>query len=296
MGFVSLLNLQRVTHLLLLFLGVLLVVVLVMINLMTSSYIFWWSTFVFMTIIFITINKEIVDCSSITNYFIIQEVLGLWFLVLVNSSTQFLVVSLKVGVAPLHFWVFSVLNSVGEWSLVWFLTFQKMPFFPVLLQVGSFLCFFILLVGVVICYVQMFVSKSFKNLFILSSTESFSWILLLMISSISGSLVLFLYYSFIMVFLIPLFFSNYINFLTWEVAIVFMNIPFSMNFFIKILVLGQLVYYEYFLLLMILFIMSLSIYSLGSLLVFLSVKNIKFSFWNVTPYFVFLPLMFMIMI
>ena len=57
---------------------------------------------------------------------------------------------------------------------MWFLTFQKLPFFSVLILLGGLEFVFLILFGVFLCYSQIFVTKRYKNLFVLSSTESFN--------------------------------------------------------------------------------------------------------------------------
>lgn len=56
-----------------------------------------------MTVIFIFLNKNINSYSRLINYFIIQESLGLLFLLINYNIIQFFIVLIKIGVAPLHF-------------------------------------------------------------------------------------------------------------------------------------------------------------------------------------------------
>lgn len=52
------------------------------------------------------------------NYFIIQEFIGLLFLVFSGFIFQFLILIVKVGVSPLHFWIYSVVGSINNYILM----------------------------------------------------------------------------------------------------------------------------------------------------------------------------------
>lgn len=49
------------------------------------------------------LGKHFVKYVSIVNYFIIQEVLGLLFLVFRGLILQLLILIMKIGVSPFHF-------------------------------------------------------------------------------------------------------------------------------------------------------------------------------------------------
>lgn len=75
----------------------------IFLSLIVKSLIFFWSLFLILTIIFIFLIKSEIKFLNLVNYFILQEVLGLFFLFLKNIILQFLVILIKVGVRPLHF-------------------------------------------------------------------------------------------------------------------------------------------------------------------------------------------------
>lgn len=158
-----------------------------------------------MTLLFVSLNKSLSSYTALFNYFVLQERLGLLFLLFVGGYIQLLLLLLKVGVAPFHFWIFRVLNSVYGFNLVWFLTFQKLPFIFVIVQFITGLVLFVFLLGLILCLIQMFLVKNFKNLLILSSTESFNWVILGLVISFFRVLFLFVYYFLLMIFLIPKF-------------------------------------------------------------------------------------------
>lgn len=150
------------------------VCLLCVLNFFSSNVLLWWRVFLLITVVFVCLSKGVGSYSSVLNYFVIQESLGLFFLVFNFFLLQFFIVILKIGVAPFHFWVFSVTSFLYDWLLMWFLTFQKLPFLPVLVQLFSFKMVFVFFLGVCVCYLQLFVLKSYKNMMIVSSTESFN--------------------------------------------------------------------------------------------------------------------------
>nr|YP_009162005.1 NADH dehydrogenase subunit 2 [Litoditis aff. marina PmII]AKS28854.1 NADH dehydrogenase subunit 2 [Litoditis aff. marina PmII] len=265
---------------------------LTLLGLLVNNLIVWWSIFLMMTILFTLLNKSNKSYSSVFNYFIIQESLGLLFLVFSGGMLQFFIVLMKIGVAPLHFWIFNVTNNIINYSLMWFLTFQKLPFLVILLQMFWLNSFYLLMFGLLICYLQMFIMKSHKNLIIISSTESFNWIVLGLFFSVLNSLYLFIYYFILMAMLISKFTKFNQNFVNWETNLVFLNIPFSVSFFVKIFALSEILKFESFFVLLLLFLMFLSVLAFSFWLINLSMKNnTNNQTNNKFLYFMVLPLM-----
>lgn len=246
---------------------------------------------------FVIINKITLSYSSLFNYFIMQEVLGLIFLLLGVNLLQLLVVLIKVGVAPLHFWIFRILNNVYGFNLIWFLTFQKLPFLVIIIQLIEFYVLIFFVVGLLICLVQMLLLKSYKRLLILSSTESFNWIILGFLISMFSVFLIFMYYFFLMLFLVPKFESeNFYSYVSWETILIFINIPFSVNFFVKIFALGESLVLIDFWFLLVLFLIFLSVLSLGFWIVNLRVKNFFTNKYRKFGFFMFLPIMFLVLL
>nr|QWK40683.1 NADH dehydrogenase subunit 2 [Stephanurus dentatus] len=265
--------------------------------LVVNNVVLWWSVFLLMTLVFVMLNKVTKSYSSLFNYFIIQESLGLLFLMFSFGWFQLLIVMFKVGMAPFHFWIFSVTNSVLGFNLMWFLTFQKLPFLVVLLQMVVNGVVYLLVLGLLMCFFQMLLMKGCKNLLVLSSTESFNWIMLGVLVSILNVFVIFIYYFVLMVFIIPKFegFMN-MDFVGWETALVFMNLPFSVNFFVKIFSLTEILKVEGFSVLLLLFMMFFSVLSLSFWLVNLSTKNFLAFKYNKSVFLYFLPLTLIILL
>nr|YP_001795386.1 NADH dehydrogenase subunit 2 [Toxocara malaysiensis]CAL80799.1 NADH dehydrogenase subunit 2 [Toxocara malaysiensis] len=266
------------------------VVFLSFLNFFSSNILVWWSVFLLMTVVFVCLSKGIAAYASVLNYFVIQESLGLFFLVFNAFLLQFFIVMMKIGVAPLHFWVFSVTGSLYDWLLMWFLTFQKLPFLPVLVQIYDFKVIFLLFLGIFVCYLQLFVLKSYKNMMVISSTESFNWVILTCFLSVINVVYLFFYYLCLMFMLMPSFVVKDYGFVNWETVFVFLNVPFSVSFFIKIFSLGELFKLDGIFVLFLLFAMFLSMLCFSLWLVNMSTKtvwvlsdNIKNVFFFVVP-------------
>lgn len=242
------------------------------ISFITNNIIIWWRVFLIITIVFIFINKNVKRYSSLINYFVIQESLGLLFLLINFGLFQFFIILIKIGVAPLHFWIFRVTNNIFSYNLVWFLTFQKLPFLLILVQIFWLKGLFLLFVGLIVCYLQIFSIKNYKNLLVLSSTESFNWIIIGVFISLINSIYLFIYYIVLMVIIINKFRKSEFNWLNWETILVFLNIPFRVTFFVKIFSLREVFKFNTLLILVILIIIFLSALTFSYWLINIRVK------------------------
>nr|YP_009092004.1 NADH dehydrogenase subunit 2 [Uncinaria sanguinis]AHI51924.1 NADH dehydrogenase subunit 2 [Uncinaria sanguinis] len=242
---------------------------------LVNNILVWWSIFLLMTLIFIMLNKKCGSYSSMFNYFIMQESLGLLFLMFSFQYFQLLILMLKIGMAPFHFWVFSVTNNIYGLNLMWFLTFQKLPFLLIYLQLMVSNVLYLLLLGLIFCMLQMLLVKTYKNLLILSSTESFNWITLGFLMSFFNVFIIFFYYFFLMIMVIPNFsFLSLKNFIGWETMLIFMNFPFSVNFFVKIFSLSEIFKIYSFSFLLVLLMMFISVLSISFWMINLSTKYV----------------------
>nr|YP_010892317.1 NADH dehydrogenase subunit 2 [Cylicostephanus longibursatus]WJO90050.1 NADH dehydrogenase subunit 2 [Cylicostephanus longibursatus] len=273
------------------------VIFLSLLSLITNNILVWWSVFLLMTLVFVMLNKQTNSFSSLFNYFVMQESLGLLFLMFSFSYLQLLIVMFKIGMAPFHFWIFSVTNGVFGFNLMWFLTFQKLPFLLIFLQMMVAKLVFFLMVGLFFCLFQMLLTKTYKNLLILSSTESFNWITLGFVMSFFNVLFIFLYYFLLMLMVIPKFeMINVSNLIGWETMLVFMNLPFSVNFFVKIFSLSEILKVQGVGILLLLFMMFFSALSLSFWMVNLSTKYYKMIKYNKSIFMFIVPLTLMILL
>lgn len=229
---------------------------------MINNILFWWTIFLLLTLIFLFLRKSKGSIGCIVNYFIIQEFIGLLFLVFSGFILQFFILIVKVGVSPLHFWIYSVMGGLNNFIIMWFLTFQKLPFIPILVLLFNFLFFYLLFLGLFLCYLQIYILKNSKFLFSISSTESFSWLLFRVIRGCIRMVLVSLYYFFSIFFLIIYLNYSSRSFILLETCLVFLNIPFSVSFFLKIFILKlSIIVYDFFVLflLLIMFFSSLSL-------------------------------------
>lgn len=93
--------------------------------------------------------------------------------------------------------------------------------------------------------------------------------------SVVNVIYLFFYYVVLIVFLIPNFNVKDFNFVNWEVLLVFLNVPFSVSFFIKIFVLSEVFKMDGLFLLFLLLMMFLSMLCFSLWLVNMSAKNMN---------------------
>jgi len=245
-----------------LFVFMLLMFFLFILNCIFSNVFFWWRVFILITLTFVFLSKVELLFSNVLNYFLLQEFLGLIFLLTTGALVQYLFLLIKVGVSPLHFWIFSVVNNLTSNLVVWFLTFQKLPFLPVLVSIFSIYWSAILVLGVFICSLQLFLIKYSKFMFVISSTESFNWILLGLFLGIWGANILFIYYMLNMFFLLSPTSHSLVEFVKIETYLVFLNMPLTVIFFVKLFRLKVLrLYIDFYtlVLLLTLFMSSLSI-------------------------------------
>lgn len=235
--------------------------VLFLLNLFYNNLIFWWRVFLIITLIYLFIGKSKGSFSRMLNYFIIQEFLGLIFLFFGIFIFQLFILLIKVGASPFHFWVYSIVYSLDGYILIWFLTFQKIPFISVLIYYKISFFFLILIFGILFCYFQIFFLKNYKLMFLISSTESFNWVIFGFLGGVLSLGIIFLYYFFNILILM-----RYLNlrggsFLGIETVLIFLNVPLGVTFFVKILSLNIIFNIFDFLLLLVLILIFAS--SLG---------------------------------
>nr|YP_009059436.1 NADH dehydrogenase subunit 2 [Philometroides sanguineus]AIN37111.1 NADH dehydrogenase subunit 2 [Philometroides sanguineus] len=201
---------------------------------MVSNIIIWWSVFVMSAIVFIWMGKMFGSVSGIVNYFIIQESMGLLFLFLSGSMLQFMLLLIKSGVSPFHFWIFSVGLDLKDFMLMWFLVIQKLPFIPVIACLYEWVYFYVLVLGLFICHLQYFVLSSDSKMVMISSTESFGWLILLLCWGYWSYLVLVGFYMMAMMILLGgLSKDFYAGSIGWEGVLMFMNFPLGLVFLSK---------------------------------------------------------------
>lgn len=237
-----------------------------------NSYIFWWSIFLFIRVFFFYLLKSFRSYLTLINYFVIQEVLGLLFILLYFYNLQFLFLILKVGVSPFHFWVLLVGFFLEGLNFFWFITFQKLPFIPVIYFFFLNSLFFLFL-GFLFCYIQIFLFKYFKLFLIVSSLERFNWILLNIFFRGLNFFFIFFYYFVSIVLILTWIRSFNISFLGWELILLFMNFPLRISFFLKLFRISFFSVYFIFFSFFVFILMFLSILVLRYIFFLLGIKT-----------------------
>ena len=243
------------------------------------------------------LNKKVQSYRSLFNYFVMQESLGLIFLMFSFGYMQLIILMFKIGIAPFHFWIFSVTNGVFGFNLIWFLTFQKLPFLLIFLQLMVGKLVWLLIIGLIFCLFQMLLIKTYKNLLILSSTESFNWITLGFLMSFLNVLFLFIYYFILMLIIIPKFEDiNVFNYVGWETMLIFINLPFRVNFFVKIFSLSEILKVQGMFFIFLLFLIFFSVLSLSYWIVNLRSKFSIIYKYNKGLFFIMVPFTIIVLI
>jgi hypothetical protein len=250
---------------------ILFIVFLFFLSLIVKRVLFFWSLFLILTIVFIFLIKSEEKILNIVNYFIIQEVRGLIFLFLKGFLVQIRVIFLKVGVSPIHFWVFSILSGLRFNLIFWFLTFQKLVYLSILINWGFSFIYF-LFFGILICFFQVLFLFDFLKIFVISLTERLNWILVFFINRFFESLFLVVYY----LILIRVLLKNNLKKISinWLLIFFLLNLPLSFTFFIKVFILLSLVQKRFIFLVFILFFIVISVLGLIKILVSLNL-NLK---------------------
>lgn len=214
--------------------------------------VFFWSLLLFTRLVFIFLIKTENLILNLLNYFILQEFLGLIFIFFSNSVFQILIIYLKLGVRPFHFWVFSILNGFSLSLFFWFITFQKLVFLGILVNLNKNLVFFLFL-GIFFCFIQILFFYDFIKIFIIVLTESLNWILIFLSLNFFDRFLVFFYY---LVFLRILIKNNLKKSnVNWILIFFLLNLPLSFNFFVKIFILSNLNYFYLFFFFLLLFIL-----------------------------------------
>lgn len=97
----------------------------------------------------------------------------------------------------------------------------------------------------------------------ISSIESFNWVCIILFLSLFSGFVFVVIYFIFFFFILDYSGAKNVNFYNWEVVFVFINFPFTITFFIKIFSLISCFENYYFILLLVLLLMFISVFSFG---------------------------------
>jgi len=227
---------------------------------------------------------------SIIKYFIIQTFRSLGILFFINRMSNyffiFILILIKLGFPPFHFWVVNFLKKL-EYIQYWiFLTFQKIQmiffiFFYLNLQTLLFLSFFVFYF-----YFLIIKTNDLKIFFFFSSYFLRIFFLLILIYSLKERVILWIIYSANLTFLIINKNLNLVNIIkinkifTIILLISLIGFPPFNIFFIKLNLLNYTININIFLvyILLIIFVYGIAIYSKMIFYLFITKwSNINFS-------------------
>lgn len=140
------------------------------------------------TLIFLTAVKTNFESYRIVKYFIVQETAGLTIGVIILFSMPILLIGIiiiiKLAIAPFHFWVVTALQSLQGWPFRWVVTFQKLPGTLMLTQILDAKRFVLLVIGRILCSIQMMITFKPKTIILLSTTVTSRWVIITIFDSI----------------------------------------------------------------------------------------------------------------
>jgi len=200
----------------------------------------------------------------IFNYFLLQEYLGLHYVLRVSSFIIFLVLIIKGGISPFLFWVFIMVDSLDGLLFSIFVSFQKVYPLSLVLFLQGIIEKIFLLLRVFVVLLLYWINYSYKFLFVLSRGESLSWSVLFLQRNIERWFLLLLYFYLIYTLRIRL---RDINFL-----LRFMSFPWSLVFILKFFRIFNL-FYHFVVLYCLMVLVSLSVCGTSLIFILFFMKN-----------------------
>lgn len=160
----------------------------------SSSRLFTWILIEINLISFVLVSLDPKDyvnntnCSFLLFYFLVQSRATLLFLSsffcenflgFLDGELMFVIgIIMKIGLFPLFFWVFLISDHIGITRLILLLTIQKIPLFMILFSSDSFLLYIVIFLSFLSGSLIVFFSQSLPFL-IISSSVSYSLVLYL---------------------------------------------------------------------------------------------------------------------
>lgn len=203
----------------------------------------------------------------IFNYYMFQEVLGLLFIFRLSRYSQLLCLMSKIGIAPFHFWLFSLIYYIRGSGILWLVLWRKLPYLA-LPVIYAEVFGLLITVGLVLLYLQMAGVYSSYYLIFLSSVERFRWFMLMLnLSLLVYCSVFFVYLLIILISLSDLKGSSLQDLF---VGYIVLSMPLSVLFWVKFIRLRGISWIFLILLLLMPFsFLSLAFFCLTSLIVVL---------------------------
>lgn len=136
-------------------------------------------------------------------YYVVQEFTSLLFLLAYGSAVCRVILLVKLAVSPFHWWILEAARNFNQLYLVaWSMSFQKLPYLPVLGMFWRPRLTYVVLFGIMLVRLQVLAEQSSYKFFLIASTVSTGWICLFLgqrlwrglICSISYLILSFYYY------------------------------------------------------------------------------------------------------
>lgn len=220
---------------------------LISLTLLSGNLVLWWRILILTTLVFLTAVKTNIESYRIIKYFIIQEAASLTIgVIILFSIPLFLIrilIIIKVALAPFHFWVVSALQSLQGWPFAWVVTFQKIPGILILSQIINNLIYIILIIGSIICSIQMIVTVKPKTIVLLSTTVTSRWVVITIYDTISNMIFLTFYFTRIALLLNERLREQGIN-VEYLFILVLLSFPLTIIFIFKVAILLSVVNYN----------------------------------------------------
>jgi len=202
-----------------------------LISIFSISLIFHWGLlFIFTLLLLFEFKFYFYPVWLRFNYFILQEILSLLFLINLTLEFQILILLFKFRVSPFYGWMISIASYMWGRLLIIFIIYYKLAISPILTIYLSRTSL-VLLVGLIVLYSSIIRVSRTKSLLILFSLEGQNWLLLFLLYSLSGFWqLLFLYLFTYMVLLGGLTSGSYYTLIS---ILLFLGAPLTSRFFIK---------------------------------------------------------------
>lgn len=195
------------------------------------NFIIWWGFFIILTIIGL-MKLKLYNSSmmGMIYYFVVQELLGLFFVLCLRESLIFLSLLIKGGFSPFHFWIMK-LSIFSKNALVWFLTLQKTAYYLILpFFISWFYLIFLFFMSLIPLFQAFFVLKNNLLLFLILTSRG-NYILLLGYWEYIICLIIFPLYLLFMYYVISRI-NPIVN--NYELYFILMSFPGGLPFFVKL--------------------------------------------------------------
>lgn len=171
-----------------------------------SPFTFWlWLEFNIIVFIILTFKNKtefsIENSAASFFYFLVQRFSSILLLFYLFWQKNFcidffivLILFLKSGIVPFHYWVFKLAKQLISVPLVLMLTVQKFPIMVFFLSYNFYDIYFPLVINLIFSFLLLFYRKEYREFLVSSRICSFNWFLLTSFIRILGFIFFFIKY------------------------------------------------------------------------------------------------------